>query len=254
MPLLQNNYAQAAIVAANDARLVTERVASNSPKGKINGYLVRPTEKGKRPAIIVIQENRGLDPHIEDVARRLAVEGFLAFAPDLLSVSGGTPPDEDERANFTRNGSQRYHGGSHSGGAIRSDAPKSNGIPRSRHDPKILWVDDAEIVGDQITEVRPVPGHCFTQETKRRIGELGACGVAFVVRDVSVHEPAPATARFAAPLSPAGVRRRVPAALRERLLAALLRRNPRIGQDNGSIDRRLTRKQPGHAKTRRFCA
>jgi carboxymethylenebutenolidase len=96
LPLLQNNYAQAAIVAENDPRLVTERVAYDSPKGKINGYLVRPTAKGKRPAIIVIQENRGLNPHIEDVARRLAVEGFLVFAPDLLSVSGGTPPDEDK--------------------------------------------------------------------------------------------------------------------------------------------------------------
>jgi carboxymethylenebutenolidase len=76
--------------------LATERVAYDSPKGKINGYLVRPTSKGKRPAIIVIQENRGLNPHIEDVARRLAVEGFLVFAPDLLSVSGGTPSDEDK--------------------------------------------------------------------------------------------------------------------------------------------------------------
>ena len=96
LPLLKNNYAQAAIVPENDARLVAERVAYNSPKGKINGYLVRPAAKGKRPAVIVIQENRGLNPHIEDIARRLAVEGFLAFAPDLLSVSGGTPPDEDQ--------------------------------------------------------------------------------------------------------------------------------------------------------------
>lgn len=96
LPLLQNNYAQAAIVAADDPGLVVERVAYDSPKGKINGYLVRPTAKGRRPAIIVIQENRGLNPHIEDVARRLAVEGFLAFAPDLLSISGGTPPDEDK--------------------------------------------------------------------------------------------------------------------------------------------------------------
>lgn len=61
MPLLQNNYAQAAIVAENDARLVSERVSYDSPKGKINGYLVRPTAKGKRPAIIVIEENRGLN-------------------------------------------------------------------------------------------------------------------------------------------------------------------------------------------------
>ncbi len=96
LPLLHNDYAQAAIVAENDARLVAERVAYDSPKGKINGYLVRPTAKGKRPAIIIIQENRGLNPHIEDLARRFAVEGFLAFAPDLLSVSGGTPPDEDK--------------------------------------------------------------------------------------------------------------------------------------------------------------
>lgn len=96
LPILQNNYAQAAIVAPDDARLAAERTAYDSPKGKINGYLVRPAAKGKRPAVIVIQENRGLNPHIEDVARRLAVEGFLAFAPDLLSISGGTPPDEDQ--------------------------------------------------------------------------------------------------------------------------------------------------------------
>ena len=61
-------------------------------------------------------------------------------------------------------------------------------IPCSRHDPKILWVDDAKIVGDRITEVCPIPGNCFTQETERRIGELGASCIAFVVRDVSVHE------------------------------------------------------------------
>jgi carboxymethylenebutenolidase len=96
LPLLQNNYAQAAIVAADDARLAAERVSYDSPKGKINGYLVRPKAKGKRPAVIVIHENRGLNPHIEDVARRLAVEGYLALAPDLLSVNGGTPQEEDK--------------------------------------------------------------------------------------------------------------------------------------------------------------
>ena len=96
LPLLQNNYAQAAIVADNDARLATEKVSYDSPKGKINGYLARPKSKGKRPAVIVIHENRGLHPHIEDVARRFAVEGFLALAPDLLSVAGGTPPGRSE--------------------------------------------------------------------------------------------------------------------------------------------------------------
>src|SRR5688572_20989006 len=75
LPLLQNDYARAAIVAADDARLATERASFDSPKGKIDGYLARPTAKGKRPAVLVIHENRGLNPHIEDVARRLAVEG-----------------------------------------------------------------------------------------------------------------------------------------------------------------------------------
>jgi carboxymethylenebutenolidase len=96
LPLLQNDYARAATVADNDPRLAVDRVSYESPKGKINGYLVRPKAKGKRPAVIVIHENRGLNAHIEDVARRLAVEGFLTLAPDLLSVAGGTPPDEDQ--------------------------------------------------------------------------------------------------------------------------------------------------------------
>jgi len=95
LPVLQNNYAQAAIVADDDARLAIDHISYDSPKGKISGYLVRPKAKGKRPGTIVIHENRGLNPHIQDVARRLALEGFLAFAPDLLSISGGTPADED---------------------------------------------------------------------------------------------------------------------------------------------------------------
>jgi carboxymethylenebutenolidase len=96
LPVLQNDYAQAAIVAAADGRLAPERIAYDSPKGKINGYLVRGKAMSKRPAVIVIHENRGLNPHIEDVARRLAVEGYLVLAPDLLSVNGGTPPEEDK--------------------------------------------------------------------------------------------------------------------------------------------------------------
>jgi hypothetical protein len=64
----------------------------------------------------------------------------------------------------------------------------TKGIPCSRHDPKIVWVDDAEIVGDRIAEVGPVAGNFFAQEAERRIGELGARCVGFVVRDVSMHE------------------------------------------------------------------
>jgi carboxymethylenebutenolidase len=96
MSLLQSDFAHAQIVPANDARLATEQVSFDSPKGKINGYLARPKSKGKRPAIVVIHENRGLHPHIQDVARRFAVEGFLAYAPDLLSLVGGTPASEDD--------------------------------------------------------------------------------------------------------------------------------------------------------------
>ena len=95
LPLLQNDYAQAAIVPPDDPRLVTERVSYDSPKGKINGYLVRPKDKAKRPVVLVIHENRGLNPHLEDVARRYALEGFLAYAVDLLSLVGGTPASED---------------------------------------------------------------------------------------------------------------------------------------------------------------
>jgi carboxymethylenebutenolidase len=96
LPLLQNSYAQAAMVSPDDARLAAERVSFDSPKGKVGGYLARPKEKTKRPAVLVIHENRGLNPHLEDVARRLAAEGFFAFAVDLLSLVGGTPANEDE--------------------------------------------------------------------------------------------------------------------------------------------------------------
>jgi carboxymethylenebutenolidase len=96
LPLLQSDFAKAATIAADDSRLVAERVSYDSPKGRINGYLVRGKARGKRPAVIVIHQNRGLNAHIEDVARRLAVEGYLTLGPDLLSVNGGTPPNEQQ--------------------------------------------------------------------------------------------------------------------------------------------------------------
>lgn len=96
LPLLQNDYARAAIVAAEDGRLAIDRAGFESPKGRINGYLARPKAKGARPVVLVIHENRGLNPHLEDVARRFAVEGFLAYAIDLLSLVGGTPASEDQ--------------------------------------------------------------------------------------------------------------------------------------------------------------
>jgi len=96
LPLLRNDYARAAIVAPDDARLAIDTVAYDAHGARISGYLARLKSKGKRPAVIVVHENRGLNPHIKDVARRLALEGFLSFAVDMLSPLGGTPADEDK--------------------------------------------------------------------------------------------------------------------------------------------------------------
>ncbi len=96
LPLLQNDYAKAQIVAEDDARLEISRVEYKAPGATMGGYLVRLKGGAKRPAVIVIHENRGLNAHIRDVARRVAVEGFLALAPDILWPQGGTPADEDK--------------------------------------------------------------------------------------------------------------------------------------------------------------
>jgi carboxymethylenebutenolidase len=103
IPLLQCDYALAETVPASDPRLASERISYDTPKGKVTGYLSRPKAKGKRPAVVVIHQNRGLNPHIEDVTRRFAVAGFLALAPDLLSPLGGTPAkEEDQLALFSK--------------------------------------------------------------------------------------------------------------------------------------------------------
>ena len=96
-PLLAANSAQAAIVPEDDARLVAEDITWQGDGGEMKGYLVRPKDAaGKLPTVIVIHENRGLNPHISDVARRMALEGFVALAVDFLSPLGGTPADEEK--------------------------------------------------------------------------------------------------------------------------------------------------------------
>jgi carboxymethylenebutenolidase len=95
LPLLRNDPAKAAVVAPDDGRLAIDTVDYDASGTKISGYLARPKSKTKRPAVVVIHENRGLVPHIQDIARRLALEGFLAYAVDMLSPYGGTPADED---------------------------------------------------------------------------------------------------------------------------------------------------------------
>ena len=97
VPMLAADKAGAAVVMPDDARIVTERVTFKGPKGDVSGLLAKPRDAtGRLPAVLVIHENRGLNPHIEDITRRLAVDGFLALGVDFLSVSGGTPTDEDK--------------------------------------------------------------------------------------------------------------------------------------------------------------
>ena len=96
LAVLQNDYAQAAVIAEDDPRLATGPASYDAAGTKVSGYLARLKGGGKRPAVLVVHENRGLNPHIRDVARRLGVEGFLAFAVDALSPLGGTPADEDK--------------------------------------------------------------------------------------------------------------------------------------------------------------
>lgn len=103
---LSPRFAAAQQVKPDDARLSARYVEFASPKGygKAGGYLARPAKaKGPLPLVLVVHENRGLNPHIEDITRRLALEGFIAFAPDALFPLGGYPGDEDKaRAEFAR--------------------------------------------------------------------------------------------------------------------------------------------------------
>ena len=95
---LNPNFAWAQQIQKDDARIKTDYAEYDSPQGsgKIRGYLARPAKAGKVPGVVVIHENRGLAPYIEDVARRLAVAGYVAFAPDALTPVGGYPGDEDK--------------------------------------------------------------------------------------------------------------------------------------------------------------
>ncbi len=97
LAMLENDYAKAALVQADDPRIKAETVTFKGSDGDVTGYLVKPANiSGKLPGVVVVHENRGLNPHIEDVARRVALEGFLVLAVDFLSPAGGTPANEDK--------------------------------------------------------------------------------------------------------------------------------------------------------------
>ncbi len=94
LPLLETNYVHAAITTEEE--LFIERITYPGVNGEMQAYVARPKKEKKYPAIVVIHENRGLNPHIEDVTRRAAKAGYLAIAPNALAPIGGTPENEDE--------------------------------------------------------------------------------------------------------------------------------------------------------------
>ena len=97
LPVLEDDYlARAQIIAVDDSRLETGYVSYNSGTQEIRAYQALPRTAGKYPSVLVVHENRGLNPHIEDVTRRVAVEDYLALAPDALSGSGGSPEDPQQ--------------------------------------------------------------------------------------------------------------------------------------------------------------
>jgi len=102
LPLIENKYAQAQVVPKDDPRLYVEDIKYPGETGDVLAHFAKPKGDTKLPGVIVIHENRGLNPHTEDVARRVALEGFLAIAPDALSPLGGTPEDVNEARSLMR--------------------------------------------------------------------------------------------------------------------------------------------------------
>jgi len=128
---LRPNFAWAQQVAKDDKRIRVEYLDYDSPQGsgKMRGYLAKPAQAaGKLPGVLVIHENRGLNPYIEDVTRRLAVEGYVAFAPDALTPVGGYPGDEDKaRALFAKQDAAKRIEDLVTGAAVLKARPECTG-------------------------------------------------------------------------------------------------------------------------------
>ena len=152
VPLLAANRARAAMVDEGDLRIAAEEVTYPGVDGDMTGYLVTPAEQsGPLPAVIVIHENRGLNPHIKDVTRRMALEGFVALAPDFLAPLGGTPDDED----------------------------------RARE--MIGQLDDPQRIANSVATVAFLERH---EATNGKVGAVGFCWGGGAVNDLAVNSPA----------------------------------------------------------------
>jgi carboxymethylenebutenolidase len=150
-PLLAANQAKADMIPADDGRLKGEEITYPGTTGPIKAYKVRPAASdAKLPSVIVIHENRGLNPHIRDVARRMALEGFVALAPDLLSPSGGTPEDEDKAREM------------------------------------ISALDPAQTVANTVAAVKYLDG---SSDATGKTGSIGFCWGGGLSNQLAVHEP-----------------------------------------------------------------
>jgi carboxymethylenebutenolidase len=128
LAVLEPNYARAALVPETDPRLKTERIDTTVDGVHVSGYLAAPASGGKVPAVVVIHENRGLNAHIEDVARRFAAAGFVAFAVDFLKPFGGTPHNDDEaRAMFGKLSGEAVVKQAHAALSFLEKDPRTNG-------------------------------------------------------------------------------------------------------------------------------
>jgi len=150
-PLLAANSAHAQIVAEDDERLAAEDIGWPGASGEMRGYLARPADQeGPLPAVIVIHENRGLNAHIRDVARRIVLEGFVALAPDFLSPLGGTPQDEE----------------------------------RARE--MFGQLDSAQTIANGVATVAFLEGH---EASNGNVGAIGFCWGGGMVNDLAVNAP-----------------------------------------------------------------
>jgi carboxymethylenebutenolidase len=150
-PMLMSNYARAQVVAPDDPRLKIEEVTYPGPAGDVKGYLAMPAAPpGKLPAVIVVHENRGLNPHIKDVTRRLALEGFVALGIDLLSREGGTPATDEQAA-------EMFQG-----------------------------IDRSALVPDAVAAIAYLQG---LQSTNGKVGAIGFCFGGGIVNQMAVASP-----------------------------------------------------------------
>ncbi|OHV90786.1 dienelactone hydrolase family protein [Mesorhizobium sp. ORS 3428] len=150
-PMPAANSAKAAIVAENDPRVKGEDITYPGSSGEMKGYLVKPANRSDKPGMVmVVHENRGLNPHIRDVARRVAVEGFVALAPDFLSPLGGTPTDEDRARDMFTN------------------------------------LDAAQVAADGVATVAYLKGD---KDGNSKVGAVGFCWGGGAVNTLAVHSP-----------------------------------------------------------------